>query len=39
LHKNGTISTEDAYAYCNDPEEVEKLIATIEDKLIAASFN
>jgi twitching motility protein PilT len=38
LHKDGTISTENVYAFCNDREEVEKLIANIEDKLIAASL-
>jgi twitching motility protein PilT len=38
LHKDGTISTENVYAFCNDPEEVEKLIANIEDKMIAASL-
>jgi twitching motility protein PilT len=38
LHKDGVISTENVYAFCNDPEEVEKLIANIEDKMIAASL-
>ncbi|MBP1706404.1 MAG: twitching motility protein [Chloroflexi bacterium] len=38
LHKNGVISTENVYAFCNDREEVEKLMASIEDKLVAASL-
>jgi twitching motility protein PilT len=38
LHKDGAISTENVYAFCNDREEVEKLIANIEDKLVAASL-
>jgi twitching motility protein PilT len=38
LHKDGLISTESVYAFCNDPDEVEKLIANVEDKLIAASI-
>ncbi len=38
LHKDGVISTENVYAFCNDPDEVEKLIANIEDRLIAASL-
>jgi twitching motility protein PilT len=38
MHKDGTISTENVYSFCNDREEVEKLIANIEDKLIAAAF-
>jgi twitching motility protein PilT len=39
LHKDGTISTENVYAFCNDPEEVEKLIANIEDTLVASSLS
>ena len=38
LHKDGFITTENVYAFCNDPEEVEKLIANIEDRLIADSL-
>jgi twitching motility protein PilT len=38
LHKDGLISTENVYAFCNDHDEVEKLIANFEDKLIAASL-
>ena len=35
LHKDGIITTDSIYAFCNDREEVEKLIANVEDKLIA----
>jgi twitching motility protein PilT len=38
LHKERMISTEEAYAFCNDHEELEKLIANIEDKQVAAVF-
>ena len=38
LHKSGMITTENVYSFCNDPEEVEKLIANIEDKLVEAAF-
>jgi twitching motility protein PilT len=38
LHKDGLISTENVYAFCNDPAEVEKLIANFEDKMIASAF-
>lgn len=39
LHKDGVISTDSVYAFCNDREEVEKLIANIEEKLIAGSIS
>jgi len=29
LHKDGLISTESVYAFCNDPEEIEKMIANV----------
>jgi twitching motility protein PilT len=35
LHKERMIATEEAYAFCNDHEELEKLIANIEDKMVA----
>ncbi len=35
LHKAGLISTESVYAFCNDPDEVEKLIANIEERVAA----
>jgi twitching motility protein PilT len=38
LHKSGTITTDNVYAFCNDPEEVEKLIANIEEKLVESAF-
>jgi twitching motility protein PilT len=38
LHKDGVITTENVFAFCNDRDEVEKLIANIEDRLIAGSF-
>jgi twitching motility protein PilT len=38
LHKDGSISTENVYAFCNDQDEVDKLIANIEDRMIAASI-
>jgi twitching motility protein PilT len=38
LHKDGAISTENVYAFCNDPDETEKLIANIEERLIASNF-
>jgi twitching motility protein PilT len=38
LHKDGAISTENVFSFCNDREEVEKLIANMEDKLIAGSI-
>jgi twitching motility protein PilT len=38
LHKDGAISTENVYAFCNDPEETEKLIANIEERLIAVNL-
>jgi len=38
LHKDGVISTDNVYAFCNDRDEVEKLIANFEDKLVAANF-
>jgi len=39
LHKDGLISTENVYSFCNDKDEVDKLIANIEDRMIASSFN
>ncbi len=32
LHRNGVISRENVYAYCNDHDEVEKLIANADDR-------
>jgi twitching motility protein PilT len=37
LHKNGAISTENVYAFCNDKDETEKLIANVEDRMVAAA--
>jgi twitching motility protein PilT len=36
MHKDGIISTENVYAFCNDKDEVEKLIANIEDKMVSS---
>jgi twitching motility protein PilT len=33
LHKDRVITTDNVYAFCNDKEEVEKLMANIEDKM------
>lgn len=38
LHKDGVITTENVYAFCNDPDETEKLIANVEERLIAANL-
>jgi twitching motility protein PilT len=38
LHKDGVISTEQVYAYCNDKDEVDKLIVSYEEKLVAGSL-
>jgi twitching motility protein PilT len=38
LHKERMITTESVYAFCNDPEEVEKLVANFEDRMIAGTF-
>ncbi len=38
LHKDGVISTESVYAFCNEPEEVEKLIVNFEDTMITSSL-
>jgi twitching motility protein PilT len=38
LHKNGIINTDNVYAFCNDKEEIEKLIANIEDIVIGTSY-
>lgn len=38
LHKDRMISTENAYAFCNDPDEMEKLMANFEDKLVGAAL-
>ena len=32
LHRNGVISRDNVYAYCNDHDEVEKLIASADDR-------
>jgi twitching motility protein PilT len=32
LHRNGVISKDDVYAFCNDREEVEKLIISADDR-------
>jgi twitching motility protein PilT len=39
LHKDGIINTDNVYAFCNDKDEIEKLMANIEDKLIAGSLS
>jgi twitching motility protein PilT len=36
LHKNGIITTENVYAFCNDKDETEKLIANVEDRMVAS---
>jgi twitching motility protein PilT len=39
LHKSGLIDTEKVYAYCNDPDEIEMLIAnTSEDRAPASKY-
>jgi twitching motility protein PilT len=38
LHREHVINTENVYAFCNDPDEVEKLIANIEERLMATSL-
>jgi twitching motility protein PilT len=38
LHKDGLVSTDSVYSFCNDPEEVEKLIANVEEKIMSASY-
>jgi twitching motility protein PilT len=38
LHKDGQISTDNVYAFCNDRDEIDKLIASVEDKMIAGSL-
>jgi twitching motility protein PilT len=35
LHKMGLITTESVYSFCSDPDEVEKLIANIDEKVAA----
>ncbi len=38
LHREGIISTENVYAFCNDKDETEKLIANVEDRLVATTL-
>jgi twitching motility protein PilT len=38
MHKDGIISTENVHAFCNDPDEIEKLVANYEDKMVAAAM-
>jgi twitching motility protein PilT len=38
LHKDGVISTDNVYAFCNDKDEIEKLIANVEDRMLEGSF-
>lgn len=38
LHKERMISTEEAYSFCNDRDELEKLIANIDDRLVGAAM-
>jgi twitching motility protein PilT len=38
LHKDRQINTEQVYAFCNDKDEVDKLIANMEDRLISSSL-
>jgi twitching motility protein PilT len=37
LYKNGVIDMENVYAFCNDREEVEKLITGMENNLVMAA--
>ena len=32
LHRNGVIHKDNVFAFCNDPDEVEKLIASADDR-------
>jgi twitching motility protein PilT len=38
LHRQGLITTDGVYAFCNDSAEVEKLIANVEEKIISGDF-
>ena len=38
LHKDGAIDTENMYAFCNDREEVDKLVNSYEDKMVASAI-
>jgi twitching motility protein PilT len=38
LHKDGVINTDNVYAFCNDKEEIEKLMANVEDRMIKSTF-
>jgi twitching motility protein PilT len=38
LHKEGIITTDNLYAFCNDKDETEKLMANVEDRLIATTM-
>jgi twitching motility protein PilT len=38
LHKDGLIDTDNVYAFCNDREEIDKLIANYEDRMVSAAL-
>jgi twitching motility protein PilT len=38
LHKEGLISTDNVYSFCNDADEVEKLIASVDEKMMSGVF-
>jgi len=38
LYKNKMIDLNNVYSFCNDREEVDKLIASVEDKMMSSSF-
>jgi len=38
LHKQGLIDTDRVYAYCNDTEEIEMLIASTEEKVASSKY-
>jgi twitching motility protein PilT len=39
LHRKGSISTDNVYAFCNDIDEVEKLIASVDEKLAEGAIS
>jgi twitching motility protein PilT len=38
LHRDGLISTDSVYAFCNDTTEVEKMIANVDEKIMNEDF-
>ena len=38
LHKDGKISTDNVFAFCNDKEEIEKLMANIGDRMTETGY-